>query len=111
MNNLSKSFIVGFVADHRQNSSNSALYISFLNHHTPVPVGPEKIGNRIGAKYVYVDIIKPKRGYYHFAIQPITLDDDSVDFPYTRKYYHMLEKSILRAPHLWLWSHRRWLYQ
>lgn len=110
MSRTFESLIVGFIADHRSNSSLSAHHVDFLNHITPFNVGAEKIGSHIGAEYLYLRIIKTDRGKYQFELVAIVPDVLEGDFPYTREYYRLLEDNIRRQPQLWLWSHRRWLY-
>ncbi len=104
-------FITGFIADHRSNSSVSHHSTIFLNQSTPFNPGGEEIGKRVDARYFYVDVEKLSRGHYMLTFVPIVPDSLEGDAPYTRKYLEMLEGTIRRRPGLWLWSHRRWLYQ
>ena len=104
-------FIIGFIADHRSNSSFSHHATTFLGQHTPFNPGGEEIGKRVNAAYLYLDVEKPRRGHYKFTIKPIVPSSLEGDSPYTRRYMEMLEETIRRRPGLWLWSHRRWLYQ
>jgi len=104
-------FIIGFIADHRSNSSFSHHATTFLGQHTPFNPGGEEIGKRVNAAYLYLDVEKPRRGHYKFTIKPIIPSSLEGDSPYTRRYMEMLEETIRRRPGLWLWSHRRWLYQ
>ncbi len=110
LNQKYESIIVGFVADHRSNSSHTSYHVNFLNHHTPVTVGAEKIGNHINARFLYLRVTKPCRGRYDFQLVEIQ-PDESAEYPYTKAYYDLLEENIKSSPGLWLWSHRRWLYQ
>lgn len=104
-------FLVGFIADHRSNSSFSHHFTTFLGQHTPFNPGGEEIGRRINAAYLYIDVEKVKRGHYRFTVKPIVPESLEGDSPYTRRYLEMLEETIRRRPGLWLWSHRRWLYK
>lgn len=106
-----KSFIIGFIADHRSNSSVSHNHVQFLNHNTPVTIGAEKIGDKIGAEYLYLEIMKPSRGHYNFTFKKLTPSADNTEIPYTTAYYKQLENNIITQPEIWLWSHRRWLYK
>ena len=65
----------------------------------------------MNAAYLYLDVEKTGRGYYHVTIKEIKPKDMEEDTPYTRRYMEMLEETIRRRPGLWLWSHRRWKYQ
>ena len=106
-----ETFIVGFVADHRSNHAQAQQRVEFLNHTTPVDVGAEKIGSKVNARYLYLDIAKTGRGRYELTFKRIEPDNSGDPYPYTTAYYKMLEQNILRQPHLWLWSHRRWLFK
>jgi len=110
LNQQHESIIVGFVADHRSNSRHISCHVEFLNHHTPATVGAEKIGNHINARFLYLHITKPRRGRYEFRFVEIRPDESS-EYPYTTAYYDLLEENIKSHPGLWLWSHRRWLYE
>ena len=106
------SFIVGFIADQRPLGAASKHWTWFMNQKTSFMTGGETIGEKIGAKFVYVETIREKRGYLtlnykRMEIQP----DDKGDYPYTRLYFQMLEESIRREPAYWLWSHNRWKKQ
>lgn len=104
-------FIIGFIADHRSNSSVSHHSTTFLGQHTHFNPGGEEIGNRINAAYLYLDVEKTGRGHYKFTVKPIVPSSLDGDSPYTRRYIEMLEETIRRRPGLWLWSHRRWLFK
>ena len=104
-------YIIGFLADHRSNSSVSHHHTVFLGQGTPFNPGGEEIGKRINAAYTYLDIEKTGRGHYKLTFKPIEPESLDVDSPYTRRYMEMLEQTIRRRPGLWLWSHRRWLFQ
>lgn len=108
LNRDCKSFLVGVIADHRSNSRELEYSTRFLNHETFYEVGAEKIGQKIGVEYIYLEIIKTSRGHYRLTFKPIVPQDMSQPFPYTREYYHLLEQNILQQPFTWLWSHRRW---
>lgn len=102
------TFLIGFIADQRPPHTNTKHWMKFLGQDTPFVVGGEEIGNHIDAGYLYLDISRPCRGQYLFSVKSIGLSAEDADFPYTRGYMRMLEASICREPHLWLWSHKRW---
>ena len=46
---------------------------------------------------------------YRLTFIPVVPDpSDDGQFPYTREFMKMLEKTIYREPAYWLWSHKRW---
>lgn len=104
------SFMTGFIADQRPNSSQLNHWTRFLGQDTAVSVGGEEIGRRINAGYVYLDVEKTGRGRYRMTFKNVVPQDDGGGYPYTRGYLSMLEQAIRRQPACWLWSHRRWLY-
>lgn len=104
-----ETFMIGFIADQRPLGQPLNHWTVFLNQDTAFVTGGETIGDRIGAKYLYLDIEKTKRGHYALTfrdMQPV--GGINSDYPYTRLFYDMLEQTIRREPAYWLWSHNRW---
>ena len=57
----------------------------------------------------YVDMQRPRRGYYVVDFQLITRQPAQMEeFAITRRFFEMLEASIRRDPRYYLWSHNRW---
>lgn len=106
------SFIVGILDDHSPNHSRSRHFMNFLNHPgTIINVGAEEIGNRLKARYLYLDIEKLKRGHYRLTFKPIEpTEADGDSYPVSHAYMRLLETTIRRQPPYWLWSHKRWRY-
>ena len=102
------SFITGFIADNRTSWRETKYHTMFLRHDTMFYPGGEEIGRRIDATFLYLDISKPRRGHYDLEFKPIIPDEGVEEYPYTRKYFEMLQDTIDRDPAYWLWSHRRW---
>lgn len=101
--------ITGYISDQSPAYQNTHLFVDFLNHDTPVLTGAEKISRKIGAAVFYCDMRRASRGHYICRFIPISEDASKEEmFDVTRKYWRLLEKSILRQPAYWLWSHRRW---
>ena len=110
--NDGQMFVIGFISDQRPGGAVLRHWTDFLGQDTPYATGGETIGNHVGAKFVYLDVEKTSRGHYHMTLCPITPDpEDNEEFPYTREFFKMLEKTIYRAPQYWLWSHKRWLHK
>ena len=104
------SFITGFISDSRPNSKDTHEETLFLGQPTTFSPGGEAIGSKINAIFLYLDIKKVSRGHYQLIVKPITPPDMSVNYPYTREYFCLLQKTIERQPAYWLWSHKRWLF-
>lgn len=101
--------VVGYIADQVPFWNNIHHWIDFLNHDTPVLTGTERLVRSAGHAVVYLDITRPRRGYYVGEIKLITLDPKQTkDYELTDAYFRLLEESIRRAPQYWLWTHNRW---
>lgn len=101
--------LFGYISDQIPKWENIHLWLPFLNHETPVFTGGERIMRKMNNTVFYVDIERPRRGYYVCTFRLIgkdihTLPENEV----TRRFYDMLEKSIRRQPAFYLWSHNRW---
>lgn len=102
-------FMIGFIADQRPVGGPFNHWTTFLNQPTAFLGGAETIGNRIGAKYLYLEMEKTKRGHYRLTYKEMEPSQTPAeDFPYTRRYFEMLEQTIRREPAYWLWTHNRW---
>ncbi|KAA6340220.1 Lipid A biosynthesis lauroyltransferase [termite gut metagenome] len=107
--NESKPFIIGFISDQVPLWNSIHYWTNFLNHDTPVFTGTERIAKQTNLVVYYADITRPKRGYYVCEFRRLT--DSPTDFPgyeITEMYMRELEKTIIKAPQYWLWTHNRW---
>lgn len=104
-----QEFVIGFISDQRPSGKILRHWTDFLGQATPYVVGGETIGNHVDARFVYLEMEKTGRGHYRLTFLPIEPDpEDTGPDPYTREFMKMLEKTIMRAPEYWLWSHKRW---
>ncbi len=102
-----KPFLVAFLSDQHPDVSVQEYWTTFLGQDSAYITGAEEIGRKIGARFIFMDFEKPRRGYYRISLHKIE-PAEGEEFPYMISYLRMLEASILRHPELWLWSHRRW---
>ena len=110
MVNDGQLFVIGFISDQRPGGKILEHWTDFLGQDTPYAVGGETIGNHVDARFVYLDVEKTSRGHYRMTFCPMNPDpEDKGEYPYSREFMKMLEKTIYRAPEYWLWSHKRWL--
>ena len=111
LKNEKQKTIIGFIADQTPMWNSIHLWLDFLNQETPVFTGTERIAKQVNACVYYIDITRPRRGYYHAIFKSI-VDETKMpvasEFPITEIYMHLLEETINRAPAYWLWSHNRW---
>lgn len=105
-----QSYLVGFISDQRPKRNSLHHWTTFLNQDTPYMVGAEELGQHVDAICIYLHMEQPRRGYYNITfeeLQPV----EGEEFPYTVAYLRRLEEDIKTAPHLWLWTHRRWKHK
>lgn len=101
--------IVGYIADQSPLWWNIHHWVTFLNQDTPVFTGSERIVKHTHQAFVYGDVRRIKRGYYHCELQLICRDTkEKADFELTDIYFQRLEATIRREPAIYLWSHNRW---
>ena len=104
-------FVCGFIADQRPFSSELKHWTDFLGLDTPYVNGGEVIGEKLGAEFIYVEMLPLRRGHYRMRFTPLRPLCVGEENPYTRAYLRELECSIRRNPPCWLWSHNRWKHR
>ena len=101
--------VIGYISDQVPFWNNIHHWLDFLHHDTPVLTGTERLARSTGHAVFYIDISRPRRGYYEAEFKLIAKDPKQTqDFALTDAYFRLLEASILRAPQYWLWTHNRW---
>jgi len=101
--------LFGYIADQGPKWENIHLWLPFLNHETPVFTGAERIMRRMNDAVFYVDMARPRRGYYSCTFRLITKDPAAMpEYDITRRFFQLLETSIRRDPAYYLWTHNRW---
>lgn len=99
--------VVGYISDQIP-GMNGVLVLKFLNQTTGFYTGGERITVRTGAVPFYLEMRRPRRGYYVGRIVRMGETSGADASELTLCYARMLENEIRRAPQYWLWSHRRW---
>lgn len=102
--------ICGYISDQGPKWTNIHLWLPFLNHeYTPVFTGGERIMRKMNNAVFYVEMSRPKRGYYTATYKLITRDPNSLPADdITRRFFCLLEETIRQEPAFYLWSHNRW---
>lgn len=102
--------IFGYISDQGPKWENIHLWLPFLNHpETPVFTGGERIMRKMNDAVFYVEMSRPKRGYYTATYKLITREPNSLpENEITKRFFKMLEETINKAPEYYLWSHNRW---
>jgi Kdo2-lipid IVA lauroyltransferase/acyltransferase len=107
-----KPFALLLVADQTPARCDIRFWAKFLNQDTAFFTGAEKLSILFRMPVLYIDQDKSSFGHYNTTL---TLINDGIDpgskGEITRMFASLLEKSIQKSPHLWLWTHRRWKYE
>lgn len=107
-----KQTLIGFISDQTPSIHNIHYWTTFLNQDTPVYTGVERIAKKTGFSVAYLDIVKVGRGRYIGECKLITDNPkEQPEFAITEKYIREFEKTILRNPAYWLWTHNRWKHK
>ena len=107
-----KVFALGFIADQTPSKNNLHYWTTFLNQETPFLNGPERIARKGDYAVVYFDVQKTSRGHYQCDLVTLTEHAKGTkENEITDQYVELFERTILRNPAYWLWSHKRWKHQ
>lgn len=110
--NSSKQYSIAIIADQTPSSSDTNYWTTFLNQHTPIFMGTEKISKHFNNVLVFMDIQQVKRGYLEFEFVILAEDVQSLkEYEITELHTRYLEKRIIEKPEFWLWSHKRWKHK
>ncbi len=112
LNREKKPSLFVFIADQTPSRANLHYWTTFLNQESAMLNGPERIAVKLNLPVIYADVKQIKRGHYTVDFQLIT--DSPRDMPengITEEYTRRMERTILREPANWLWTHKRWKYQ
>lgn len=103
------SFVCGFIADQRPFSYELKNWTDFCGIDTAYVTGGEIIGKKVGAEFIYAEMLPIRRGYYNLSFSKLDPIEDEKDNQYSRAFLKRLETSIMNHPAYWLWSHKRWI--
>jgi len=101
--------IIGFISDQSPKRNSIHHWCDFMNRETPVFIGTEKIAKQVDALVYFAHVTRPRRGQYHCEFRLMTDDAKTLpDYELTDRFTRLLEVMIKDAPHIWLWTHKRW---
>jgi KDO2-lipid IV(A) lauroyltransferase len=101
--------VFGMISDQSPMAQHIRYRMNFLNQETPVFLGTEQLSKKFNYPVYYLDIQRPRRGYYHCIIRPLCENpQDAAEHEITTAFMKILESNIQIRPELWLWSHNRW---
>ena len=91
--------------------ANLHYWTQFLGRDTAVLNGPERLAVKMNLPVIYADVRCESRGHYTVDFQLLTDAPRSKPENWiTEEYTRRMERTILRNPAGWLWTHRRWKY-
>ena len=100
-----------FIADQTPSRANLHYWTQFLGRDTAVLNGPERLAVKMNLPVIYADVRCESRGHYTVDFQLLTDAPRSKPENWiTEEYTRRMERTILRDPAGWLWTHRRWKY-
>lgn len=104
--------LVIFLADQSPSKANLHYWTPFLNQDTAVYTGPERLAQKFDLPTFYLDVKKRKRGYYEGTFRLLSEHPGRLpEFELTELYARLMERTILRDPAYWLWTHKRWKHK
>ena len=104
--------IIGLLADQSPIKNESNYWTYFLNQHTSVYLGPEKIAKKFNYPVLFCSMRKVKRGHYEVFIEELcTNPEKTSEGEITSLYLRKMETIINENPEYWLWTHRRWKHK
>jgi KDO2-lipid IV(A) lauroyltransferase len=107
-----RNWLLCFVSDQKPSAGDTKNRMTFLNQDTAVLTGSAKIAKHTNAAVCFLEVTKIKRSYYEGKIKLITDNPSELtEFEITERYMQFVEKSVLRNPEYYLWTHNRWKYK
>ncbi len=109
MRNSGRISLTGFLSDQKPSHGDHGHITTFLNHPTAIISGTERMARKLDFVALYLDMEKPRRGHYVVNVRLIS-DNPRLteEGEITESYAKLLEQTIRRTPHIWLWTHKRW---
>ncbi|MDR1331116.1 MAG: lysophospholipid acyltransferase family protein [Tannerella sp.] len=103
--------MIVFVADQTPAGTSIRYRTTFLNQDSAMFTGAERLAVKLDLPVIFADVRQVRRGYYTVDFIPVAdRPREMPEFAITEKYTRLMERSILREPACWFWTHRRWKY-
>jgi KDO2-lipid IV(A) lauroyltransferase len=100
------------VSDQSPARGSCTHWVTLLGQLTPVLIGPERIAQKLNSAVMYLRIVERRRFRYEYEL--VMLSENAAEekpMAITKKFFLELEKDLRRAPHCWMWTHKRWKHQ
>lgn len=106
-NSQNKKMIIGVLGD--ISPKHNGVPFDFLGSQRVFYTGMERLGNNLGASFMYASISCCERGKASVSFIPVTIEKNEENlndkFPITKKYIHLLSGDINKTPERWmLWN-------
>ena len=102
-------FLLILIADQSPSDKESSYWLEFLNQETAVLPGAEKLALKFNLPVYFTYVNSNKRGYYTCDTKLLVEESNRTsDGLISKLHSKELEENIIKNPHNWLWSHRRW---
>ena len=106
------NLVIGLISDQNSPPRGECHWYRFLNHDSLFFDGGEHLALKFGLPVYYLELDRVKRGYYRCSYKMIYDGREQVEpHEITERYVRNLERTIVRRPELWLWSHNRWKFR
>jgi KDO2-lipid IV(A) lauroyltransferase len=108
---LTGQYALALAADQNTNPE-KCFWLNFFSKPAPFVTGPAIGAIKNNTAIIFVNFIKPKRGYYHFEARVMV--ENANEFTaeqLTLQYKILLEAAIHKTPDNYLWTHRRWRHE
>lgn len=104
-----KKMAIGLITDQSPNPNEAHFWTTFLHQETGFMDGGERVAKMMNFPVFYCDLHRIKRGYCKVKFDLIVEDPKSLESgEISACFAKLLEKTILRDPAYWFWSHKRW---
>ncbi len=97
------------VADQYATNIEKQRMATFFSSKTGFLHGPENYSKQLDIPVVYIEMLRIKRGYYSMEMIDVCANPrELAENELTQIYATLMEKSIIKQPDGWMWSHKRW---
>lgn len=104
-----RPMILGLISDQNPTIRPNFHWHKFLHQWTAFYNGAELLALKYGLPVYYFSPRRVRAGYYEGYFTCIYDGKEQVEVnEITERYVRLLEEDIVRAPEMWMWTHRRW---
>lgn len=107
MKSSNKPYLLVLIADQSPSNTKGCEWVNFLNQDTAMIMGAEKLSHKYDLRTYYIEASPLSRGKYEISLKYLGKGKEFLQ----KEFYNLLEKSIIKNPEYWLWSHRRWKHK